>query len=160
MQRPTFIRMGSRMMAAISPGFSLKRRSTLPRLLKVAMVTLAMADLGTPNPPETGVGFSIVRRSRSVRLYADQSGVVQAVVGAFELNNLVAAGSGAGQAGWHAWWLPCHCYPKRHISTGKAIADSSASFPFHVYAACRTWFQWRAVFRTAFITAGWQLSGP
>src|SRR5271166_6081082 len=57
MQRPTFIKIGSRIMAAISPGFFLKRRSTVARLLKVAISTLAMADFGTPRPPETAVGL-------------------------------------------------------------------------------------------------------
>src|ERR1035438_6952736 len=63
MQSPTFIMMGSRMTAAISLGFSRKRRSTVSRSLKVAIFTLSMLALGTPLPPETGFGFLMSPKS-------------------------------------------------------------------------------------------------
>ena len=131
MQRPTFIRMGSRMIAAISPGFSLKRRSTLPRLLKVAILTLSIADFGTPSPPVTGVGIFDVAEVGSVRLHADQSGIMQAVVCAFELDDFVAAGRGAGQANGVHGGFGSAVAEADHLD-GKALADFFGEFPFHV----------------------------
>src|SRR6202051_1432434 len=44
-----------------------------------------------------------------VRLDADQSGIVQAVVGAFKFNNFVAAGGGASQADGGHGGFGSHC---------------------------------------------------
>ena len=155
MHRPTFIRIGSRMMAAISPGFCLKRSSTLARSLKVAMGTLAMADFRHAQSAGDRNRIMDVAEFGCVRLHADQRGIVQAVISTFELDDLVAAGSGASQADRRAWWLPCRCCrsaPSRPESAGRFLPP----VPIPCREACRTWCRCSGAASTAFITAGWQ----
>ena len=66
-----------------------------------------------------------------VRLHADQRGVVQSVIAAFELDDLVAAGGGAGQAdGMHGGFGPA--VAEAHHLHWKALADFFRKLPFHV----------------------------
>src|SRR6516225_8877525 len=54
--KPTFIMIGSRIMAAISPGYCWNRYATESRSLKLATRTLARLAFGTPRPPGTELG--------------------------------------------------------------------------------------------------------
>ena len=67
----------------------------------------------------------------SVRLHADQSAVMQAVVGAFELDDLVASGSGASQANRVHGGFGAAVAEAAHLDR-KAVADFFREFPLHV----------------------------
>ena len=74
------------------------------------------------------VDIAIIGR---VRLHADQCGIVQAVVSAFKLHDLVAAGSGAGQAdGVHGGFRTA--VAEAHHLDRKAVADFFRQLPLHV----------------------------
>ena len=74
------------------------------------------------------VDIAVVGR---VRLHADQRGIVQAVVSAFKFYDLVAAGSGAGQAnGVHGGFRTA--VAEAHHLDRKAVADFFGQFPLHV----------------------------
>ena len=117
---------------------------------------LHVLDRGLRNAQATrnrcgSVNVAVIRR---VRFHADQRAIVQPVIGAFELDDLVASRCGAGSR------TACIVasvpeLPKRHISIGKRLQISSASshsmscgMPYMVPVESR--------FSTAFITAGWQ----
>src|SRR5213082_3187999 len=66
-----------------------------------------------------------------MRLHADESIVVQAVICAFEFNDLVASGGGASKAnGMHGHFSSA--VPEANHFDRKAIADLFGKFPFHV----------------------------
>src|ERR1035438_8037967 len=67
----------------------------------------------------------------SVRLYADQSAVVQAVVGAFELDDLVASGGGARETNRVHGHFGTAIAEAAHLDR-KASADLFGEFPFHI----------------------------
>ena len=103
----------------------------MARSLKVATGTLAMLAFGTPSPPGTDVGAFDIAEIRGVRLHADQRGIMQAVVAAFELDDLVAAGGGAGQADGVHGGFGAAAAEADHLDR-KAIADFLGQFPLHV----------------------------
>ena len=77
-------------------------------------------------------GWSVdVAVVRSMRLHADQSAVVQSVVGAFELDDLVASGGGAGQANRVHGHFGAAVAEAAHLDR-EALADFFGEFPFHV----------------------------
>ena len=98
MQKAMFIMMGSMMMAAISPGCAANRRSTAGRLLNGATSVASEVPLSTPALDTTGVGFSGSPNSMTLRFHTDGDGIVAAVIAAFHLDDLAAAGGGARQA--------------------------------------------------------------
>ena len=67
----------------------------------------------------------------SMRLHADQSAVVQAVIRAFEFDDLVASGGGARQANRVHGGFRAAVAEAAHLDR-KAVADFFRQFPFHV----------------------------
>ena len=63
MQRPTFIMIGSKMMAAISFGFSLKRRSTVCEIVEGR--DHHVRDAGLRNAESSGTGFGFLMSPKS-----------------------------------------------------------------------------------------------
>ncbi len=122
---------GSRMMAAISPGFCWKRSSTAGEVV----------EGGNDNIGETGfrhaesAGYGCRRMDIaviwSVRLHTYQGGIVQAVVAAFELDDLVAAGGGAGETNRVHGGFGAAVAEADHFH-GKALADFLGQLPLHV----------------------------
>ena len=72
-----------------------------------------------------------VAKIRRVRLYADESRVMQAVVSPFELHNLVASGGRPGQTDTMHGRLGSAVAETNHLDR-KALADFFREFPFHV----------------------------
>src|SRR6202142_886897 len=66
-----------------------------------------------------------------MRLYADQGGVVQAMISAFEFQDLVASSSGAGEANAVHGGFGAAVAEADHFH-GKAVADFFRQLPFHV----------------------------
>src|SRR5579862_3629502 len=66
-----------------------------------------------------------------MRLYADQCGVVQAVISTFELDDLVAPRSGAGETNGVHGCFGAAVSEAAHLE-GKARADFLGQFPLHV----------------------------
>ena len=119
------------MIAAISPGFSLNRRSTVARSLKVAIITLAIDSLRHAQPAGDR-GWSIdVAVIRRMRFHADQRAIVQSVISAFELHDLVAPGSGARQTNRVHRRFRSAVAEAAHLHR-KAVADFFRQFPFHI----------------------------
>ena len=78
-----------------------------------------------------GCGIIDVAKVRSMRLHANQCAVVQSVIGALELDDLVAPSSRAGQTyGVHGRFGPAIAEPA-HLNR-KAVADFFRQFPFHI----------------------------
>ena len=92
-----------------------------------------VGDRGFGHAESAGDGRGIVDVAEigSVGLYADQSGVVQSVVGAFKLYDLVAAGGGAGQADGVHGGFGTAVAEAAHLDR-EAVADFFREFPFHV----------------------------
>src|SRR5207302_9259275 len=66
-----------------------------------------------------------------MRLHADQSGIVQAVVRTFEFENFVASGGGTGEAaGVHGGFGAA--VAKAHHLYGEALTNFFRELPFHV----------------------------
>jgi len=98
MHKPTFIKMGSRIMAAISPGNCLKRRSTLARVVERGYRHVVDAGLGHAEAAGHGSRRVDVAILFGFGLHADQGSVVQTVIGAFKFEDFVALGGGTGHA--------------------------------------------------------------
>ena len=84
-----------------------------------------------PKPARHGSRSVDVAVVRSVWLHADQGAVVQSVIRAFELHDLVASSSGAGKTnGMHGRFRPAVAKPA-HLNR-KPVANFLCQFPFHV----------------------------
>ena len=84
MHNPTFIKIGSRIIAAICPGFSRKRRSTLGKIIERGNNHIRDGSLWHAASAGNGirrVGIAIIFR---LGFYADERSVMQSVVSAFK----------------------------------------------------------------------------